>query len=326
MGLGTFRFFLAFLVAISHLWSNMIGGLAAYSVWGFYLISGYLMAYVLNSNYKFEISGLINFYKNRMIRIYPGYYFALLLGIIVLIICKNMDISFSVLNPEFGIPNNISSSLFNITLFPFFTATELFVPVSKALGLEVGFYLLAPLISKNKYIAISALIFSLANNFNLQITQDTFSQRYSGFDTALFAFSFGVTFFFYKEKLTWFRNKRLSIYIWIFQINTIAVNLIVPWTWGIYISLVCTLFVLNSFCDEFPTKTDSMLGDMSYIIYLIHTTIGYLILCFFPLLGLKSFLFFLVTFIITVVVAYFFTAKIERPIHKILRKMSKHNI
>jgi len=65
---------------------------------------------------------------------------------------------------------------------------------------------------------------------------------------------------------------------------------------------------------------------MSYIIYLIHTTIGYLILCFFPLLGLKSFLFFLVTFIITVVIAYFFTAKIERPIHKILRKMNKHNI
>lgn len=36
-GIGSWRFFLAFLVVISHLWKDMIGGPAAYAVWGFYV-------------------------------------------------------------------------------------------------------------------------------------------------------------------------------------------------------------------------------------------------------------------------------------------------
>ena len=36
-GIGTWRFFLSFLVAISHLYGNMIHGPAAYAVWGFCL-------------------------------------------------------------------------------------------------------------------------------------------------------------------------------------------------------------------------------------------------------------------------------------------------
>jgi peptidoglycan/LPS O-acetylase OafA/YrhL len=47
ISLGTWRFFLAFLVAISHLWAGMIDGPAAYAVWGFFVLSGYLMTLVL---------------------------------------------------------------------------------------------------------------------------------------------------------------------------------------------------------------------------------------------------------------------------------------
>jgi hypothetical protein len=36
--LGTWRFFLAFVVVISHLWAGMIDGPAAYAVWGFFVL------------------------------------------------------------------------------------------------------------------------------------------------------------------------------------------------------------------------------------------------------------------------------------------------
>ena len=47
-GLGAFRLMLALFVAVSHLYSEMIHGPAAYAVWGFYLLSGYLMTLILN--------------------------------------------------------------------------------------------------------------------------------------------------------------------------------------------------------------------------------------------------------------------------------------
>ena len=51
---GIYRYGLAFCVAISHLWAGMIGGPAAYAVWGFYCLSGYLMTLILNEKYGFS--------------------------------------------------------------------------------------------------------------------------------------------------------------------------------------------------------------------------------------------------------------------------------
>ena len=45
---GIYRYSLAFCVAISHLWGGMIAGPAAYAVWGFYCLSGYLMTLILS--------------------------------------------------------------------------------------------------------------------------------------------------------------------------------------------------------------------------------------------------------------------------------------
>ena len=71
---GIYRYGLAFCVAISHLWGGMIAGPAAYAVWGFYCLSGYLMTLILNEKYGFSKRGLTNFAVNRLLRIYPAYY------------------------------------------------------------------------------------------------------------------------------------------------------------------------------------------------------------------------------------------------------------
>ena len=76
LGIGSWRFFLAFLVVISHLWKDMIGGPAAYAVWGFYVLSGYLMTLVLNEKYGPSINGLKRYAYNRFLRIYPLYWAA----------------------------------------------------------------------------------------------------------------------------------------------------------------------------------------------------------------------------------------------------------
>ena len=51
LGFGAWRFLLAVLVAVSHLWGGMIHAPAAYAVWGFFVLSGYLMTLVLGHKY-----------------------------------------------------------------------------------------------------------------------------------------------------------------------------------------------------------------------------------------------------------------------------------
>ena len=119
MSLGTWRFFLAFLVAISHLWSDMIHGPAAYAVWGFFLISGYLMTHVVKQKYGWSRSGLKDYAVNRFLRIYPAYFLACLMGYLALKLMPNINIQPSLLNPEFVMPEDWRDWLANLTLFPF---------------------------------------------------------------------------------------------------------------------------------------------------------------------------------------------------------------
>lgn len=320
MGLGTFRFFLAFLVVVSHLWGKMIGGPAAYAVWGFYLISGYLMAYVLNAHYGFTAAGLSSFYKNRLIRIYPGYFLALILGILVYKACLLTGVDLAALNPEFGRPNSISSLFFNATLIPAFQTTKLLVPVSQALGLEMGFYLLAPLIVVNRHCAILALVITAGINYKYQIDASSFAVRYSSYWTALFAFSAGTLVYFYKSKLAKYANLKIAIFLWIFQFYLIEKISMFPWEYGLYVSLIFTAYVLISCCDLKVSRVDVLLGDMSYLVYLFHTTIGYLLLSLWSGLAIKGLAFFLAVFALTCAISYFLVRFYERPIQSILKK------
>ena len=68
---GTYRFLLACLVLVTHLAGVRCAG--AYAVFGFYLLSGYLMTLVLNERYGFSPNGFGRYVANRALRIYPPY-------------------------------------------------------------------------------------------------------------------------------------------------------------------------------------------------------------------------------------------------------------
>jgi peptidoglycan/LPS O-acetylase OafA/YrhL len=274
MALGSWRFFLAFLVAISHLWGGMIHGPAAYAVWGFFLISGYLMTLGMSTRYADGWAGLRDYAINRFLRIYPSYYVACVLGLVALLWLPQYGVNPAVLNADFVLPQHWRDWATNALLLPLWGAGNLLVPVSSALGVEVGAYLLVPLMARSPAAPWIALILSGLLNLQHGIEPQTFTVRYSMFLTIIMAFAAGSLIAHYRDYLHRWRSPWLSSVAWLAHCLIWLKWDTWPWTWGLYLSLLLTAWVLISFVDRKTGPIDRWLGDLSYPVYLFHTVMA----------------------------------------------------
>lgn len=315
IGLGEWRFFLAFCVVISHLYNKMVDGPAAYAVWGFYVLSGFLMTFVLNEKYHFNLTGIKHYTFNRIIRIYPSYLFSLILGAIAFYVCIISNTNPRELNPQFYMPNNLSGWIVNIfMLFPF-DQTSLLVPVAGALYVEIFSYLIMPITARSKATVWTFAITSFLANYQFGFGMDTFGQRYAGVATCMFAFSVGSSLYFYKPLLSRLSFPNLSVVAWIGNCVLWFYFPAYPWTYGLYISVILSAWVVLSLFNKNVSNRDKLLGDMSYSIYLLHTTIAAFFASF---LGTeRTFLLFFLSFVTVIIVSYYVVVLIERKFQRI---------
>ncbi len=313
LGLGSWRFFLAFLVAISHLYGKMIHGPAAYAVWGFFVLSGYLMTFVLTTKYGFDSKGLKNYAFNRFLRIYPGYLVTLLLGVATLMALHAMQIEPARLNPQFNMPQTLGQWLTNITMFPFGPQPALPVPVAGALFVEVWVYVLMPLFARSRHSALLALLVALAANQQYGFAVDTFGIRYSGFGTGLVAFAAGSVVCHYRTALARFSAPVLSVFVWCLHAVYWLHDKSWPWQWGILVFVPLSAWVVISLAEVKTAAMDRWLGDLSYPIYLLHTTVG---AWFLVKYGYERPLkFFIASFAVTLLLSWLMVMLMDRPLH-----------
>lgn len=310
---GSWRFALAVMVAISHLWSKMIGGPAAYAVWGFFVLSGYLMTFVLMHKYGFDRSGLMAYARNRFIRIMPSYYVALIVGIITIVALKNC-VDLTKLNPQFALPQG-KSWLNPLTLMPFFPANNLPVPVSGALATEVGFYLLMPLFARSRSTAWLALIVGVVANFVIGFNVASFPERYTTTLTTMVAFSAGSLTCHYSTELRRFAKPTAAVVAWILHAIIWLKWDQWPWTYGLYTSVLLSVWVVVSLDSRETSSVDKTLGDWSYPMYLFHTTVAAWLL---PHFGYsRPFMFFFLAFTLTIVLCWLLVKYFDRPLAKL---------
>jgi len=315
LGFGVWRFFLAFLVAISHLWSNMIHGPAAYAVWGFFVLSGFLMTLVLNEKYGFSKNGLLKYFFNRFLRIFPLYWLSCVIGIFVLLYSEIIiGISAKSLNPAFSFPTNALDVAYNITLMPFIQSSNFLVPVSSALAIEVGVYILIPFLAVNRSTALFALIISLIINLNYSIVVDTFITRYTSFNTCLFAFAMGSSLYHYRDSLQAIKSPCLSIFAWLMHCLFWIKFPYYPWEAGLYVSVILSCWVILSIFKTKENALGVLLGNLSYPIYLIHTSIGIVLFPYFN--SIRTFNFFLISFLLTLLVSLVMHFLFEKNIQR----------
>jgi peptidoglycan/LPS O-acetylase OafA/YrhL len=314
-GLGTWRFFLAFVVAISHLWAGMIDGPAAYAVWGFFVLSGYLMTLVLSTKYAVAPAGLRQFATNRLLRIYPSFIAAGALGIATILALRPLDIVPAGLNPQFMLPQNSSEWLSNLAMFPFVAQQGLPVPVAAALFVEVWAYALMPWFAGSRGAALLGLALAVCANLQFGFGMSTFVARYCGFATALMPFAAGAVVCHYRDTLHRFAAPAPSILCWCVHGLYWLHDEYWPWTYGLWFSIPLSAWVVVSLAEVKSGPMDKVAGELSYPIYLLHTTVA---AWFLPCFGFgRGFSFFAVSFAVTLLASWVLLLLVDRPIQRL---------
>lgn len=280
--MGSYRFLLAVLVALSHGGVSFGGknpGVAA--VISFYLLSGYVMT-LLVEKYYLSMRLIPAFYIDRLSRIYPQFLFYIFLTTICIFALGLKSAHFEGLS--------LSNWLAGLLMLPqgyymFWEREALVVPQAWSLGLELTFYLLFPWLliycSPRSIVLISALslcVFVVACAGIL----NTDHYGYRLLPGTLFMFLAGHCLAHFRRYSVYLISLYLSIggiCIWLFLNPEIkALNYNREVMLGLLVGIPAVALVRSLRI----TKWDSILGDLSYGVFLNHFLIIWLLDRFAP--------------------------------------------
>ena len=292
---GIYRLILAILVMVTH-----IGGVEVYAglaVWGFFMLSGFLITGVLNRRYSFSKSGLIEFAWSRALRLYPTYWLSLIITWLTFKILPG-HVDPLALNESLAMPNTWPDQLAGVFIigntFLGLGRPELALsPSAWAIDVEITLYLLAAVwVSKRAINAWRTVVVCmglfplcwfagkwLVRSGHLEIAGQL---SYSFIIAALLPFSVGAALWHYRHVFSKIRASRVRLVLAGIMlvgcasfVNQISVTLA-------YLVSLPILAIVTSMLAGIKTQRrfrqiDSFLGNMSYPVYLIHWTCGLII-------------------------------------------------
>src|SRR4030095_7116061 len=260
----------------------------------FFVISGFLITYLLIA--EFEQTGkiqVLQFYKRRALRIWPLYFFCMIMGALLLpkfmsayVYCGNIFLGLSFLN-NYDV------------IYYFDRCSHSQMVIAWSVAIEEQFYIVWPLLflliikMKNpfRYLACVALIAgSLIFIYN---TQGVF-RDYHTFSNMIFLMTGCLGAFYFKNNLSSKILQLINNNIFVIVLITAAVqSLKFYYSWVLFISYILLPFlylaivVYFSLCKKGPASVFDRLGKYTYGMYFYHTLTFTGVLVLFDLLSLR---------------------------------------
>ena len=351
---GVLRTTLALMVMVGHLFvGKIVPGI--YAVFGFYIISGYLMTLIMDKTYGHTRFGRYSFAVNRFLRLYPQYWAAAMFSILLI----------SIVGPEAVINYNevmfipadsgaVLRNLFMVFLRYPWDETPRLVPPTWALTVEISFYALICFgVSKTFNRVKIWLLLSICYVVYSYVAGLSWESRYFPVAAASLPFSIGSAIYFASKsnhinKL--YSKLRISsvhlvvlmfanYLIWIIlysKFNIVDesgsdVRFDVRFEAGFYINLLICTFLVYSIAIggeilKIDKKIDELIGDFSYPIYLLHVQSGLFIsfLIFgepFHEFSIRGLIALTGSILFVVILSLIFIWVIDKPIQRIRTKI-----
>jgi peptidoglycan/LPS O-acetylase OafA/YrhL len=330
---GTYRFLLAIFVVFFHI--GYLPRLGSYAVFGFYVLSGYLMTLVMHTNYGYTMSGATKYVLNRILRIYPIYWLACLLSVLLI---ATLGAEFTVkFHEDLAIPSNIGSVLRNMFLvFPHLESPRL-TPPSWALTVELFYYGCIGLgLSRSKFIALAWL--GVAVFYHVYVTAAGWgpSNIYFPIFAAALPFSIGALIFLYRDRLlgAWpHLNQGWAPHILFMMVlanGVLGSGILFPERINFYLNVALNALLILSLSPRqsltgVSRLADRLLGDFSYPIYLVHYQVALIVFASLSAFGLPfargDNVLVILTLPLLIFTAWLLSVMVERPIDKLRRKI-----
>ena len=279
---GTLRYTLAVMVVAQHLWAPFHNWSGVYAVFGFYVVSGYLMALVLNEVYPYTPGGTLRFLLNRALRIYAPYLVALAFA--AWVAAENPVVAGKV-DPAMVVPTNRDEWLANLLILGLVPEyIPRLISVAWSLRVELVMYgLMAVGLARGLRATLLWYGASLGYTLFFVLSAAPFEERYYTVQAASLPFALGALAYHMRPRLTWRRHLPLAGTL--FALNWAFAHLFgtVGTDYGMYLSLLVSVYlvaVLRSPPDGVPPwliRADRWLGNLSYPVFLLHWPIAALI-------------------------------------------------
>ena len=281
---GSLRTTLAIIVMVGHLLNKWQIG--SYAVFGFYMVSGYLMTCIMQQSYGFSWRGRGRFVVNRFLRLYPLYWIAAALSL-ALIAWLGSDYTRDY-HPGIFIPLSAQDILANSSMvYPQWFANEytpILVPTTWAITVELFFYAAICLgLSKTRRRVIVWLLLSLLYVLYCLYYDLGWRYRYFPIFAGSLPFAMGAFIYFLKQQNLPSLDDMI-FHPWFLLLGTLANMLLVvvyPYYFemGFYINalfsvLLCYQLAVGVRWGGFFDRFDKPLGEFSYPIYLLHWQAG----------------------------------------------------
>jgi len=284
---GTYRTLLATLVIFLHLGGMPVIG--SYAVFGFYILSGYLMTLIMQNSYGYTKYGIARYALNRFLRIYPIYWISCIISLL-LIFLLGEDVVRN-FHGSIYYPANLGAVLRNVFLiFPSMDEPRL-TPPSWALTVEIFYYICIGLgFSKTRRLTITWLAVSILYAVIVNATGADWNHKYFTIPAASLPFATGAMLFHYKRSLADVVERSFSsTYLPLLLVVLILVNWLAGYLLGtlrgfsFYVNFLLCALVLVTLLEKtslpfISRKVDRMLGDFSYPVYLVHYQVGLVVL------------------------------------------------
>ncbi|WP_080425907.1 acyltransferase family protein [Burkholderia ubonensis] len=284
--LGALRTFLALIVMAAHLgrWTDLT---ATYAVSTFFVISGYLMTATLHLNYGFGASGFFRFFMNRFLRLYPMYWVAA--GMSVLLIALEPALA-EAYHRNFLLPDSLRSwagLAINWYWRPDFpmpnkASVSHVVPPAWALAVEFAMYVVLALgVARNIKTGVLCLLAGAL--FHVAMAHDV-NERLYAIPAAALPYGIGICLYFAVKAYRTNIGMYTSIAATCLYGGFICALHLLPLDaagFPYYLNLAAfavTLFFIVSATEGSNFRwIDRNIGGLSYPIYLIHYQAAFLI-------------------------------------------------
>jgi peptidoglycan/LPS O-acetylase OafA/YrhL len=325
---GIYRYFLAAMVALSHLYPGRFYWVGFYSVFGFYLLSGFLMTRVLHETYGLGLEGIGRFLLNRALRVYPAYYAALVLALVVVVTIP--DATFTVIS-RYIVRGSPWDYVRNVVLLGLDHGTRVkWIPPAWSLHVELAFYLAMPLLlARSRATTIIWLVASLAYVVHAVRSGALPSERYFPIAAASLPFSIGSLIYWLRGHLPSVGGGAAAAVCALFAAHLLCASML----WhavlrvvmqGFYVSLglaALATFALQGAdawrCPQWLRRADAFLGDLTYPLFVCHFHVGALVWWLFPAGRDPRLRFYALALVASTIIAWLMHTAIERPLARL---------